>query len=71
MAASKIIRKSVKMNLSPTTSETFCNGLDFETLRDSRHCAQCLPADAVGHKIILKTNDNFQTQCSLKKMKMN
>ena len=28
----QIITMSVKMNLSPTLSETFSNGLDFETL---------------------------------------
>ena len=32
-----IITKSVKMNLSPAPSETFCNGLDYRTLLDPRH----------------------------------
>ena len=32
-----IITKSVKMNLSPAPSETFCNELDFEALWDPRH----------------------------------
>ena len=33
----QIINKSIKINLLPTPSKTFCNGLDFGTLLDPRH----------------------------------
>ena len=43
------IKKSIKMNLSQnsTPSKTFCDGLDFGRLQDSRHYAYCFLSNAI------------------------
>ena len=44
----------------PTPSTTFCDGLGFGRLQDSRHYAYCLRVNAVDRKEqIVKIQDNF------------
>ena len=48
---------------NPTSSKTFCDALDFGSLRDPRYYAWCLQAEGVdGEENILKTHDNFLTK---------
>ena len=54
-----ITLKSINMNLSPTPWKTFCDRLDFESLRYPRHSKVRYPTQLTTKKKILKIQNKF------------